>query len=538
MNDMSQLFSIKFSKFVPIDSIIDNLKKRDIVQYAHRPMVVWAFTDPPDDEYYDSTNQWNLYTIDAEGAWDFTTGSSSVEVGIVDPGYFNPSHPDLSGKFNETGNYDTTGTEPYHGNQVSGIIGAATDNDLGIASLGWNVKMKPFAFDDYDWPDNPATKLSHARTDGADVINCSWGSKTHYPEILEEIENCFQDSIVVVAATGNKDEKDVPFYPYPANYRDYVIGVAATDSDDEHPDGYNYVGDTMDQFIDVAAPGYDVMTTYSLDTNYQNARGTSFACPHVSALAALLISYDSSLGPVSINNLIKDNTDYVGDEEYFGTGRINAYETLKASKPPPSAPTSLTITNAGQVGFNPNLSWNSSTGATSYKVYRTGSPVNWEVIATRTTTSYTDTDVFISSEENADDLFYYRVNALNLHGESENSNIVSTWGETFQKPIFDQFDTSTDIPKEFALRQNYPNPLNPTTSIEFDLPEETYVCLSIFDIRGREIRTLVDESRYAGFHTVVWDGKDNYGLYASSGVYFYILQAGDKKFTKKLTFLK
>lgn len=97
---------------------------------------------------------------------------------------------------------------------------------------------------------------------------------------------------------------------------------------------------------------------------------------------------------------------------------------------------------------------------------------------------------------------------------------------------------SETLPEKFALHQNYPNPFNPTTTIRFDLPAAGSVNVSIFNVRGELIRTLVDGDMSAGFHTIRWNGRNNSGQATASGVYFYRLTAGDFSSTRKLLFLK
>ncbi|MDH4155797.1 MAG: T9SS type A sorting domain-containing protein [candidate division Zixibacteria bacterium] len=98
--------------------------------------------------------------------------------------------------------------------------------------------------------------------------------------------------------------------------------------------------------------------------------------------------------------------------------------------------------------------------------------------------------------------------------------------------------TETELPEGYSLSQNYPNPFNPTTDIDFSLPVAQHVSLTIFDIQGREVRTLVDKRMGAGQHTVEWDGTTDAGDQVASGVYLYRLTAGDVSKTKKMTFLK
>ncbi|KAA3598033.1 MAG: choice-of-anchor D domain-containing protein [Calditrichaeota bacterium] len=98
--------------------------------------------------------------------------------------------------------------------------------------------------------------------------------------------------------------------------------------------------------------------------------------------------------------------------------------------------------------------------------------------------------------------------------------------------------TSNIIPEEFSLSQNYPNPFNPQTNIEFGLKESRFTKLVIYDILGREVKTLVNENLPAAFYKVVWDGRNSAGNLVSSGVYFYKIEAKDFVEVKKLMFLK
>ena len=100
-------------------------------------------------------------------------------------------------------------------------------------------------------------------------------------------------------------------------------------------------------------------------------------------------------------------------------------------------------------------------------------------------------------------------------------------------------ETGSITPNEFRLNQNYPNPFNPKTVISFQLPVCSKATLKVYDVLGQEVRTLVNENKSAGYHSVVWDGRDNLGSYVCSGVYFYYLEAGDEfSQTKKLLLIK
>jgi methionine-rich copper-binding protein CopC len=94
------------------------------------------------------------------------------------------------------------------------------------------------------------------------------------------------------------------------------------------------------------------------------------------------------------------------------------------------------------------------------------------------------------------------------------------------------------LPTEFALAQNYPNPFNPSTEISFSLPVASQVQLTVFNVLGQKVTTLLDEQMAAGEHTVTWDGHNSDGASVSSGVYFYRISANSFSQTKKMMMLK
>jgi hypothetical protein len=115
--------------------------------------------------------------------------------------------------------------------------------------------------------------------------------------------------------------------------------------------------------------------------------------------------------------------------------------------------------------------------------------------------------------------------------------IVGTdgWG-IFRRPVLEIIgvrNISSEIPDKFKLEQNYPNPFNPTTKIKFEIPKNSFVKLTVFDILGREIETLVNEKLNVGTYSISWDAD----LYPS-GVYLYKLKAGDFTYTKRMILIK
>jgi hypothetical protein len=94
-----------------------------------------------------------------------------------------------------------------------------------------------------------------------------------------------------------------------------------------------------------------------------------------------------------------------------------------------------------------------------------------------------------------------------------------------------------NVPMTFALKQNHPNPFNPSTHINFDLPAPSDVSLTIYNVLGQQVKNY-NEFKSAGSHSIVWNGTDNSGTQVASGVYFYRLDAGQNSATKKMMMLK
>ena len=93
-------------------------------------------------------------------------------------------------------------------------------------------------------------------------------------------------------------------------------------------------------------------------------------------------------------------------------------------------------------------------------------------------------------------------------------------------------------PEVFSLHQNYPNPFNPVTKLRYDLPENGHVNITIYDMLGREVKTLINQTQDAGYRSVIWDATNDYGKPISAGIYLYQIQAGEYMRTKKMVLLK
>ncbi|MFZ1321992.1 MAG: T9SS type A sorting domain-containing protein [Ignavibacteria bacterium] len=128
----------------------------------------------------------------------------------------------------------------------------------------------------------------------------------------------------------------------------------------------------------------------------------------------------------------------------------------------------------------------------------------------------------------------YYVKAVDKYDwESVPSDFVQAFGITGAIQEEDNIKVETIIPKEFNLFGNYPNPFNPTTNIKFDLPKDVLVSIKIFDMLGREMKTLVNDFKTAGRYTISFNGAD-----LSSGIYYYKIKAGDFEQVRKMMLIK
>jgi hypothetical protein len=169
------------------------------------------------------------------------------------------------------------------------------------------------------------------------------------------------------------------------------------------------------------------------------------------------------------------------------------------------------------------LSWTAATSGSfdGFNIYRSPlteqefSRINDSLIPLVRGNSYRD-DTALPGQS-----YLYRIGAVGAQGDS-----------------FSQSISIALPPKPTTLYQNYPNPFNPSTSIAFYLPKQQDVAVVIYDVSGGRVRTLFEGTKPVGRHTILWDGKNDSGSQAGSGVYYYRLKAGKDVITKKLVIVR
>ena len=128
-------------------------------------------------------------------------------------------------------------------------------------------------------------------------------------------------------------------------------------------------------------------------------------------------------------------------------------------------------------------------------------------------------------------VYFYRVSSFSTEW-SEYSEILSV--------ILEDLDISNgdNMPISYKIHQNHPNPFNPVITIRYDLPEDGLVNITIYDMMGKQINTLVSGQQTAGYNTVQWNATNILGEPVSAGLYLYTIHAGKFTQTKKMVLLK
>jgi hypothetical protein len=301
--------------------------------------LLWPASVPNDPEYSRMQAPY-LGTIGVPSAWELTTGSETVVVAVLDSGV-DATHPDLAGRvvpgWNVMESNDDTTDERGHGTNMAGIVGAATNNALGLAGVAWTVKIMPVKV---TYPSGWATDRSVAGgivwavDHGADVISISLSAPIDGEVLQPAVDYATSRDVLVVAAAGNGRSGTPEF---PAACRG-VVAVGATDATGRRTSTSNY-----GPWVDVNAPGVRIVTTTANAAGYKAVSGTSAATALVSGVAVLLRSVHPNASQADIADRLRRSAfgrGPVGAEGIDAAGVVDAAAALRLPpRPSPSGPT-------------------------------------------------------------------------------------------------------------------------------------------------------------------------------------------------------
>ena len=274
-------------------------------------------------------NSWVLDNVNAPEVWRQSSNFSGVTgfgavVAVIDTGV-DLDHPEFEGRitrgYDFVDNDDTANDGNGHGTHVAGTIGGANDA-LGVTGVSPDASIMPIRVlgdDGFGYTSDIVAGIYWATNNGADVINLSLGGERPSRAMSDAIAYASNKGAVVVMAAGNSGAQSPG---YPAAYAvSHGIAIGAANKNKRIASFSNRAGSTTLDYV--TAPGVNIYSAIP-GGGYDSFSGTSMAAPNVSGLAGLLKSYDNSLSPETIENLIIESTDY----DVSGSNTANHHDAI------------------------------------------------------------------------------------------------------------------------------------------------------------------------------------------------------------------
>jgi subtilisin family serine protease len=477
----------------------------------------------------------------------------------------------------------------FHGTWTASCASGATNNSLGVAGAGFNVKIMPVrcispegGVPEYLFASESVITMgvNWAAANGAHIISMSLGAAgLELPGLHDAIINAYNNGIAVFAASGNSGNNE---YTYPAAYDE--VFAAGSFTQNHHRATFSTYGPWMDCLAGGGQYDGNVSTVeliwggyvYSVaDMNgggpeagshgYVGGVGTSAACPQAAGIGALVLSIAPDLLPSTLYNVLRQtclDVETPGWDELSGWGIIQSRSALNLINATYNLSVTLTPQGStiippggGNLTFQVQLRNNGSTSAfvdfwteatlppggnTPPLFLRPGLTLAPGSTLTRTLTQAIPGSApagnyvmhgyagFCQGVIKAQGQFNFSKSGLDNPGQ------IGDWSCTgWDEEPSTLSDFSAAAPDRFELRQNSPNPFNPITAISYQLSADSHVSLRIYNTAGRLVTELVNGRREAGVHEETFDGSN-----LASGVYLYRLHAGDFAAVQKLILLK
>ncbi len=444
LKELRDFYEVQFNAYSEVESFIRDMQNLSYIEFAEKKPADYFDITPND---YNPFQQWHLAKIEAPLAWDISTGSSKVRIAVTDNA-ISRDHEDLAtqiwsnpgeiandgldndgnGFIDDKYGYDVGDDDPEttpnpalidcqsatggfcHGTGVSSCVAAATNNNKGVAGIGYNCKIIPVKCtgDAETGVNHGYEGMDYAVAAGAQIINCSWGG-TGFSNTSQAVITAVHNAGVIIVASAGNDNNAIAHYP--SGYK-YVIDVAASDAND-HKSGFSCYHDS----VDVTAPGSNIrVAENTTTTSYANVDGTSFSSPITAGLCGLMLSLNPCLTPAEVEYHLKASCDLFSDmslptyQGKLGAGRINAKKALQAVAPA-IAPTAAFNSNINSCGGTVDFTYtanNTSACANVFKWLLTGATPSFstskDVTATYPTSGAYNVQLIVSNALGADTL--------------------------------------------------------------------------------------------------------------------------------------
>jgi len=231
--------------------------------------------------------------------------------------------------------------------------------------------------------------------------------------------------------------------------------------------------------------------------------------------------------------------DAVGAPVWSFTTALNPLPNMAMNPTPANAATNVLFNASGKIV----LAWKYIQGAafskpTSFKI-RVGTSTNADGSIANpvvTTVTYVENQIDYTNEQALvhGTTYYWKVLPSNANGDAADAEV---WSFTTEPQV--AIDSNSNlIPLDYVIEQNFPNPFNPETSITFGLPKESKVRIDIYNVLGQLTATLINETQSAGYHTIKWNGRDQFDNPMKSGIYLYRISTDGYTQTRRMILMK
>lgn len=486
---------------------------------------------------------------DVPAVHDLGFSGEDVLIGLLDAGFAWKDHPSLKNA-EVLAEYDfvfgdslTDDGDAKHGTSVFSIIGGFDEgNIIGPAYSSKYVlaKTENVNSETNVEEDNFAAALEWMESLGVDITSTSLGysefdegevSYTYEDMdgkttiVTQASEIAFSKGILTISSSGNEGNKSWKYITAPSDgFNTLAVGAVTAAN---KVASFSSVGPTNDKRLkpEIVTQGVSCFRALAYSVGYSFGSGTSFAAPIASGIAAQLLSAYPYLMNTQMRRIIMESGD--NPEE---PNNSRGYGLLSAKR-------ALEYPNLKEENENfiLNKMFIDEVVSENDTIFAEFSEIGSDYIQA-------------SMMEKNNGYYSVEVPVYSLGAEiiiqlavKQDNGSYSTFPDGPYKLIYGSLDivryTDEVIPQNFKLYQNYPNPFNSSTTILVDLPEPTNLNIKIYDILGREVKTLFNGNKLQGEHYFFWNGNNNFGNRVATGVYIYRISTSDFTSVQKMILL-